>query len=59
VWFPSAQTPCGAPAGAVTVVVAELSAPDNRILDAGFSKDPEEWWIVNCGVSKLWHYSFD
>jgi len=58
VWFPSGPTPCGAP-GAVTIVVAELSEPDARILDVGFAVDPEEWWIINCGVAKLWHYSFE
>ena len=58
VWFPSAQTPCGAP-GAVTVVVVELSKPDLRILGFGFSADPEDWWIINCGVAKLWHYAFE
>ena len=58
VWFPSGPSPCGAP-GAVTVVVVVLSNPDARILDFGFTSDPEEWWIINCGVAKLWHYSFE
>ncbi|MDH3197936.1 MAG: hypothetical protein OEO21_06820 [Candidatus Krumholzibacteria bacterium] len=57
-WFPNEQTPCMAP-GAVTVAVVELSKPDARILDLGFTADPEEWWIINCGVPSLWHYAFE
>jgi hypothetical protein len=58
VWFPSTSTGCAAP-GAVTIAVVELSKPDAGILDAGFVSDPEEWWIINCGVAELWLYSFE
>jgi len=57
-WFPSEPTPCMAP-GAVTVAVAVLSKPDARMLDLGFLGDPEAWWIINCGISGLWHYAFE
>lgn len=57
-WFPSEQTPCMAP-GAITVAVVILKNPDDSILDLGAVRDPEGWWIMNCGVSNLWHYDFD
>ena len=55
-WFPASPTPCAA-MGAVTIVVMELRTSDKDILDFGFAPDPEEWWIINCGVPSLWHYS--
>lgn len=58
VWFPVTPTDC-ASAGAVTVVVAKLSEPNARILNMGFVSYPEDWWIINCGNAKLWHYSFE
>jgi hypothetical protein len=45
--------------GAVTIVVVELTGPDKDILDFGFAPDPEDWWIINCGVPSLWRYSFE
>ncbi|MHC4362420.1 MAG: hypothetical protein ACYSTZ_06300 [Planctomycetota bacterium] len=57
-WFPASPTPCAA-VGAVTIVVVELTGPDKDILDFGFKPDPEDWWIINCGVPSLWHYSFE
>ena len=58
VWFPSTSPGCAA-FGAMAIVAVELSSPDTGILDVGFVTDPEEWWIINCGVAKLWHYSFE
>ena len=57
-WFPSSPTPCEA-MGAVTIVVVELTGPDKDILDFGYVPDPEDWWIINCGVPSLWCYSFE
>ena len=57
-WFPVTGTPCMA-VGAVTIVGVELMAPDDDILDFGFVSDPESWWVINCGVQGLWHYSFE
>ena len=56
-WFPSGPTPCDA-MGAVTILVVEISRPNRKMLDFGFESDPAEWWIMNCGVPSLWHYSF-
>lgn len=58
VWFPVTPTDCGS-AAAVTVVVAKLSEPNARILNMGFVSYPEDWWSINCGIAKLWHYSFE
>jgi hypothetical protein len=58
VWFPATPTDCGS-AAAVTVVVAKLSEPNARILNMGFVSYPEDWWSINCGIAKLWHYSFE
>jgi hypothetical protein len=55
--FPASPTPCAA-VGAVTVVVVELTGPDEAMLGLGFAPDPEDWWIMNCGVRSLWRYSF-
>ena len=57
-WFPASPTPCAA-MGAVTIVVVELTGPDEDMRDFGFAPDPEDWWIINCGVPSLWHYSFE
>ena len=57
-WFPASQTMCKA-MGAVTIVLVELTDPDQDILDFGFVQEPEDWWIINCGVPSLWHYSFE
>jgi hypothetical protein len=57
-WFPASPTPCAA-MGAITIAVVELRGPDKDILDFGFASDPEDWWIINCGVPSLWHYSFE
>ena len=57
-WFPASPTPCAA-MGAVTIVVVELTGPDKDIMDFGFAPDPEDWWIINCGVPSFWRYSFE
>jgi hypothetical protein len=57
-WFPASPTPCAA-IGAETIAVVELMGPNEEILNFGFMPDPEDWWLINCGVPSLWHYSFE
>lgn len=57
-YFPTTSSPCMA-AGAVEVAIVEIEEPNIRMIELGFIEDPEEWWIINCGITKLWHYSFN
>jgi hypothetical protein len=45
--------------GAITVGIFELTEPDPAIDSFGLLGTPKDWWIVNCGVSSLYLYSFD
>ncbi|MFH2037567.1 MAG: hypothetical protein ABIJ45_14295 [Candidatus Zixiibacteriota bacterium] len=57
-YFPESDPTCLA-MGAVSVAIVEIAEPDSRMLDLNFQADPEDWWLINCGVAKLWYYSFD
>jgi len=57
-YFPTTSSPCMA-VGAVAVAIIEIEEPNIRMIELGFIENPEEWWIINCGIIKLWHYSFN